>query len=62
MAENLAIPPIPDDRPGKYEWITKMVGLGFSVRKACAMAGVPTITYYRLGRKPRPETTQDGAA
>lgn len=51
MAENLAIPPVPEDRPGKYAWITKMVALGFTVRAACKRAGVPTVSYYKLGRK-----------
>lgn len=51
MAENLAIPPIPEDRPGKYEWITKMVALGFKVKEACRLAGVPVVSYYKIGLK-----------
>lgn len=51
MSEKPVIPPIPEDRPGKYRWITEMVALGFKVGAACKMAGVPTVSYYKIGRK-----------
>lgn len=64
MSENLAIPPMPEDRPGKYRWIQQMVDLGFKVRVACKMAGVPEVSFYKIGRKAQPKTNdpQKGAA
>lgn len=62
MPDNLAIPPIPEDRPGKYRWITEMVALGFTVKAACALAGVPAVSYYKIGRKAQEDDAEEGAA
>lgn len=48
MTETQVIPPVPQNRQGQYLWIDKMVALGFSVTKACELAGVPKVSYYKL--------------
>lgn len=48
MSQNLVIPPVPESREDKYLWIDKMVELGWTVVRACKMAGVPKISYYKL--------------
>lgn len=56
MSENLVIPPVPEERQQKYLWIDKMVELGWSVVRACEMAEVPKISYYKLYKNKGPST------
>lgn len=59
MGENLAIPPMPEGREARMAWITEMASLGFKVKEACRLAGIPAISYYVFRRRAQ-ESAKEG--
>lgn len=51
MADIPAIPPVPEAREARYEWVETVRALGLKVGRACDLAGVPRISYQKWRQK-----------
>lgn len=60
--ENPVFPPVPESRAERYKWIDRMVAAGLKVKRACEMAGVPEISYYKIHRAKKQEPPGSGGA